>query len=253
MGDSLKTAKEISDELLALGVRKDGVLLVHSSFGSIKRKASNPEVMILALRDALGEKGTLMMPALSYEIVTETSPEFNILTTPSNVGYLTEYFRNRPGTTRSMHPTHSVCATGSKAVEMLSDHRLDITPVGKNSPFRKLMEMKGQILMLGCGLRPSTSMHGVEELVTPPYLYGGEITYRLIDEHGDTKSKRYRKHGFKGWNQRYDRLEEILISPELQKGKVAGTDTYLIEASALWEKGKKALDKDPLFFVDRID
>ncbi|MFP4060146.1 MAG: AAC(3) family N-acetyltransferase [Bacteroidales bacterium] len=251
MSDSLKTVKKISSELSALGIRKKGVLLVHSSFGSVKAEVSNPELLIMAFLDALGPEGTLLMPALSYEIVTDNNPEFHIDKTPSNVGYLTEYFRTRPGTLRSMHPTHSLCATGDKAHEILTDHRLDITPVGKNSPFRKLTELKGQILMLGCGLRPSTSMHGVEELVIPPYLFGGELYYRLIDGTGNIKSRLYKKHGFKGWIQRYDRLENILISPELKKGAIAGADTWLIESKVLWEKGREALQQNPLFFVDK--
>ncbi|MFP6646122.1 MAG: AAC(3) family N-acetyltransferase, partial [Candidatus Latescibacterota bacterium] len=46
-------------------------------------------------------------------------------------------------------------------------------------PLRKLRDLGGQLLFLGCGLRPNTSMHGVEELVEPPYLFGDDITYTL--------------------------------------------------------------------------
>ena len=54
----------------------------------------------------LGEKATLLMPALSYEIVTKENPVFDQVKTPSNVGFQTEYFRTQPGVLRSVHPTH---------------------------------------------------------------------------------------------------------------------------------------------------
>ena len=34
--------------------------------------------------------------------------------------------------------------------------------------------------MLGCGLQPNTSMHAIEEMVKPPYLFGPPLTYHLV-------------------------------------------------------------------------
>src|SRR5690606_7869867 len=109
--------------------------------------------------------------------VTREQPEFDLVRTPSNVGTLAEYFRTRPGTIRSLHPTHSICGTGKRTAELLADHARDFTPCGPHSPLTKLPEVGGQILMLGCSLRPNTSMHGVEELVEPPYLFGPDVPY----------------------------------------------------------------------------
>jgi aminoglycoside 3-N-acetyltransferase len=61
---------------------------------------------------------------------------------------------------------------------MLGGQFHDVTPCGENSPYFKLREKAGQILFLGCGLKPNTSMHAVEELVEPPYLYDGWVDYR---------------------------------------------------------------------------
>jgi aminoglycoside 3-N-acetyltransferase len=135
---------------------------------------------------------------------------------------------------------------------MLRDHRLDDTPVGPRSPFHLLPEYGGQILMLGCGLRPNTSLHGIEELVVPPYLYGEPLTYRLVDWAGEAREKVYRRHGFAGWMQRYDRVAQVLDGRGLRRGRVLQAEVYLIEASALWESALAALRRDPLFLVDRI-
>lgn len=238
-------------DLRKLGVRSGGVLLVHASLSSLGKVPGGPETVIRALLDAIGTEGTLLIPALSYDLVTPDQPVFDYTRTRSNIGEIPEYFRKRPETIRSTHPTHSVCGIGPKALELLADHPLDLTPVGPNSPFRKLPEYQGQILMLGCGLRPNTSMHGVEELMPPPYLFGGEQNYTTVDGTGATTTRRYTIHGFEGWKQRYDRLEQVLKPPALKTGKVVQASAHLIEASALWERVAATLSKHPLYFVDQ--
>jgi aminoglycoside 3-N-acetyltransferase len=242
----------LSQPLESLGLRRGGVLLVHASLRSLKPAYVAAEEAIQALLDALGPQGTLLLPALSYATVTPAWPHFDQHATPSCVGALPETFRTRPGTLRSLHPTHSVCGAGRLAADLLAGHERDNTPVGPNSPFSRLPGAGGQILFLGCGLRPNTSMHGVEELVEPPYLFDGPIEYhlRLADESERTMT--VRAHNFAGWGQRYERVAELLQPPDLRSGKVLGADCFLLEASALWSAALAALRRDPLFFVERV-
>jgi aminoglycoside 3-N-acetyltransferase len=242
------TARQIASDCRRLGVRRDGILLVHSSLRCLGKP--EPDAVILGLLDALGPEGTLLLPALSYLHVDPSRPVFDERLTPSNVGALAEFFRTRPGTLRSLHPTHSACATGSRAAGMLARHHLDRTPCGANSPFRLLHYAGGQILMLGCGLHPNTSMHAIEELVEPPYLFSGGTTYTCERADGSRVEVTLRNHGFRGWNQRYDRIGGILSAPGLRTGTVLGADCHLIETHALWEAAHAALRRDPLFFVE---
>ncbi|HNR80653.1 MAG TPA: AAC(3) family N-acetyltransferase [Mesotoga infera] len=112
-----------------------------------------------------------MMFALSYRSVTLLSPIFDHEKAPSNVGAISEAFRRSHGVVRSVHPPHSVCAMGPLAAELTADHHMDRTPVGLYSPFRKLVERDDLVLFIGCGLRPNTLMHGVDEIVEPSYLF----------------------------------------------------------------------------------
>lgn len=241
---------QIQAGLLALGVRPGGVLLVHSSLKALGGRL-HPETVIRGLLAALGPHGTLLLPALSYEHVTRRQPRFDQLRTPSNVGAIPEYFRLRPGTLRSLHPTHSVCASGARAAELLAAHAADRTPCGPGSPFHRLPEFAGQILMLGCGLRPNTSMHAVEEMVVPPYLYSDPIDYSLVPAGEPERVQTYTPHGFRGWAQRYDRVEAYLSPPALRTGPVLAAQAHLLEAAALWEAVLPALRRDPLAFVER--
>ena len=74
-------------------------------------------------------------------------------------------------------------------------------------------------MFLGCGLRPNTSMHAVEELVQPPYLLGDSVDYRIILASGKAIKMRVRKHHFAGWAQRYDRLGPLLDEDGLKRAE----------------------------------
>lgn len=246
------TRVQLAGEFAALGIRRGGALLVHSSLRSLGPVDGGGETVILALLDSLGPSGTLLMPALSYASVGPGNPHFSQAQTPSCIGALPEMFRTRSGTRRSLHPTHSVCAVGAEVGLYLDGHEADTTPCGPLSPFRRLRDHGGQILMLGCGLRPNTSMHGVEELVVPPYLFGGVTRYELRRDNGEICHAEVRNHGFVGWEQRYDRVMDILEPAALKSGKVGEAHCWLMEAGGLWESAFRQLQRDPLFFVDPI-
>ena len=242
--------EKLQADLLALGLRHGGVLMVHSSLRALGQVPGGAETVIQGLLSILDD-GTLLMPALSYEHVTRENPIFDVRNTPSNVGIIPETFRQRAGTKRSIHPTHSVCAVGPLATALLDSHIEDTTPCGPCSPFHSLPNHNGQILMLGCGLESNTSMHAIEELAAPPYLYAAPIDYTLISENGTCITKTYTPHGFDGWVQCFDRLLDVLPPSGLKRGPVLEAEAWLIESAAMWESALAALRKDPLFFVSK--
>lgn len=233
------------------GVKQGQVVLVHAALRPLGNVPGGAETVIRAFLEVLGSAGTLLMPALSYKYVTPANPVFDAKLTPACVGTLPEYFRTRAGTLRSIHPTHSVCGIGKLAKKMLGDHILDTTPCGAHSPFHILPDVQGWIIMLGCGLRPNTSMHAVEELVAPPYLFGPEIAYTLKLPDGTERVKTYQAHGFAGWRQRYDRIESLLNSDQLRCRPFLQGTLHVIQAKALWEVAHKNLQADPFYFVEK--
>lgn len=240
-------------DLHTSGVRPGGVLMVHSSLKSLGQVPGGAESIIRGLLDALGPEGTLLMPALSYETVRSQNPVYDLNATPSCIGIIPEIFRLRPGTKRSMHPTHSVCALGPLAYELLAPHINDSTPCGPNSPFHRLPDFNGQILMLGCGLLPNTSMHAIEETAQAPYVLNPPMIYTLINHNGQKTQKSYAPHNFNKWMQRYDRIEKVLEFPKLRIGTVLKAKIHLIEARALMDAALIALQENPWFFVEKID
>ena len=242
-------------DLKRLGITEGRDLLVHSSYKSLGPDTRGIAKVIDALKAAVGKSGNLLLPTLSYESVTQENPHFDIRNTPSCVGAINECFRKQRGVVRSMHPTHSVSVYGPDAAEITGSHYLDTTPVGSNSPFRKLRDRNGLILMLGCGLRPSTSMHGVEELTLPPYVLKHTVTYTCVDRDGNTMEMNVKRHNFSNKHgerltQRYDRLKHVLPTYVMRTGKVLDAECYIIEAKPMWDIAEAVLKEDPLFFVD---
>ncbi len=249
--DSERNAQQrIAADLFSIGLRPGGVALVHSSLSSLGQVPGGAETVIQGLLQALGPQGTLLMPALSYEHANPAHPHFDVLRTPSNVGIIPETFRTRPGTQRSICPTHSVCGVGPLADVLLGEHHLDDTPCGPRSPYRKLPQHSGQIVFLGCGLRPNTSMHSVEEVVLPPYLFGRTIAYDVMLADGTHRTQNCRRHDFRGWEQRYDRLGRLLDGSALRYGTVMAAPVFIVETPAMWEAALAAYRSDLLYFVE---
>ena len=243
----------IAAELKDLRVLPGDTILVHSSFKSLGNVPGGIETVILGLLQAVGPDGTLLMPALSWALRPPEVSDWR--STPTSVGAIPEYFRTREGTSRSVHPTHSVCAIGKRAHELLDDHGLDCTPCGMHSPFRKVAETNGKIVMLGCGLRPNTTMHALEECIEPPYLFGPRHAFTISDRQGRTYQKEYITHGFAshGYTQRYDKVMELDSSSFLLgKGHVLQAITFVLDASRLKSAVLRKLKEDPYFFVEAL-
>ena len=249
------TIKQLKKDLAALGIMPGDTVLMHSSYRSLGVIEDGAAGFFRGFIDLLGAKGTLILPALSYRDVTEGG-SFDILETPSCVGYLPEYFRTQvEGVKRSLHPTHSCSVYGAARDFMIGSHELDLTPVGANSPFRKLPLVGGKLLMLGCGLAPCTSMHGVEETVMPPYLLTDDAKEYTVTGYDGIPRKMYnRRHAFNinGYAQRYVRVGNILRYPDIRHGYVLDAECWLIDAAKLWELGHKRMAEDPFYFVDKL-
>lgn len=152
--------------LASSGVPRDAVLLVHSAIKGLSHEGFKAEAIIESMLDYLKD-GTLLMPTMSWRTVTPENPIFDELATPSHTGVLTEIFRTRYATHRSLHPTHSVAGAGPAAGILLSSHHLGNTPVPATSPYGLVRDYPAFVLLLGVGLESCTAIHHPEELIAP--------------------------------------------------------------------------------------
>lgn len=241
-------------QLRVLGVDPHRPLLVHTSLRAVGPVVGGAAGLAAALLE-VSAHSALLVPALSYDQIDWEAPRFEVEHTPSCVGAFPEYFRHRADAQRSYHITHSVCASGPDAGVFVADHHLDDSPGGPRSPFTKNIDADGQILMLGCGLGPNTTMHAIEEMCEPPYLFlPGVFDYEITTPGGGIVHARTRRHDFTGYAQRYDRVAAVPM-PEgaIRTGEAGLATAHLIQAAALRDAVLAVLKDDPLWFVERAE
>ena len=166
---SIWTAQKLVSAFKEAGIDPKKDLLVHSSLSKIGYVEGGASTVVNALLEFLQPSSTLLMP--TSPVVTLQAEHnldiYDVATTPSKMGSITEFFRSNIAMYRSAHPLEPVAAFGPRAKEYTALHHTDDTAYGVNSPWLKHMEFAGQILYLGTTLINSgTSLHAVEDFIT---------------------------------------------------------------------------------------
>ena len=157
-------AEQIADDLVALGVSGDGVLVVHTAFSSFGGRAGAPADLIAALRMAAGTRGTVVMPSMSED---DDHP-FDPRSTPcAGMGIVADTFWRMPGVSRSDSP-HAFAALGPHAAEITAPHPIDV-PHGLDSPVGRAYELDAEVLLLGVGHDANTTVHLAENVAGVRY------------------------------------------------------------------------------------
>ncbi len=173
-------------DLRALGVEPGTTLMVHAALSRLGFVSGGAHAVVLALLDAVGADGTLVMPTHSTDLTDPAGwsnppvpaewcdelragmPAYDPLLTPTrSMGSIVECFRHVPGVVRSGHPTVSAAAVGPDAEFVTTDHRLT-DGLGEHSPQARVYELDGSVLLLGVGHANNTSLHLAERRSAPP-------------------------------------------------------------------------------------
>ena len=176
--------RELARDFAALGVRNGDTVMLHASVRSVGEVAGGPDQIHLALKDALGPEGTLLMyvgcPPYYDDVgrgvltadqereVFEKHPPFDPLTARSarSHGVLAEFFRSFPGTLVNHHVTR-FAAAGANASHLVAEHPADFA-YGAGSPLERFKNLGGRILLLGSDHDEVTFLHHVEHTVDFP-------------------------------------------------------------------------------------
>jgi aminoglycoside 3-N-acetyltransferase len=232
--------------LQGFGVPSDGVLIVHSAIATLSRQGFRAESIIDALIEYMRD-GNLFMPTMTWRTVTEDSPNWNEIETPSHTGVLTEIFRTRYASERSIHPTHSVAGLGPAARLLTSRHQVDSTPVSSNSPYGLMRDYETYVLMVGVGLEACTTIHLPEETINVDFYVRPAKTaalYACCDRHGTVHQV---------WARRHWRLDRdfnqfgppLLAHGKLKMGSIAGCPYTIVSQRDLLRAVFAALIDNP--------
>lgn len=232
--------RELTRQLLELGVEPGGVLLVHTAFSRVRPVEGGPDGLIDALEAAVGPAGTLVMPTMS----DDDEQPFLVTATPCTaMGVVADRFWRRPGVQRSDNP-HGFAAKGPRAAEILAPHPLDV-PHGLDSPVGRVYELDGQVLLLGIGHDANTTIHLAETMAGVRYR---RPKYLTVLEDGRPARVEYDE--IDHCCEKFALMDGWLDSARLQRrGRVGHAEARLVRSRHVVETALARLRIDETTFV----
>jgi aminoglycoside 3-N-acetyltransferase len=259
------TRSRLVKDFIDLGVRPGGIIMLHASVKSVGWVVGGPDVILHALREALGPDGTLMMyvgwedgtyemdswPEAKRRAYLEECPPFDPATSRAVKGWsiLTEFLRTTPGARRSSDPEASMAATGAKAAWLAEGHPLNYG-FGRGSPLEKLCEAAGEVLLLGTPLDTVTLLHYAESLADvpskrtvryrQPILVDGRKTWVEVEEFDTYRGV---MRDYEDGNDFEAIVEAYLAAGHGRTGPVGAASSYLFDARDLTAFGVRWMER----------
>jgi aminoglycoside 3-N-acetyltransferase len=248
------TFEQLLDGFRSLGVTGGDTLLVHSSYKSFGEVDGGPATVNRALEAALGAEGTLIMPTFNFDF-NKGSP-WDVRTTPSKMGVLTELVRTDPRAKRVFHPFYSFAILGKHA-EMLGSLRYK-SAYERNSVFGKLRDLNGKIMVIGLSYTNSmTFFHHIEQIEGVDYRFLKQFTGEVTDENGNTYTDTFEmlvRDIDKGVITEVDPMGTLMEEHGVIKSaRIGEADVKLMKANEVYEFTAREMKRDPhlLYYVDK--
>jgi aminoglycoside N3'-acetyltransferase len=228
-------------QLRRIGVEAGDVLLVHASFRATRPVEGGPRGLIDALLEAIGPRGTLVMPSWSG---TDDAP-FDPQTSPAaaDLGIVADTFWRLPGALRSDHP-FAFAALGPDAARITADP-LPLPPHAPASPVGRVRDLDGKVLLLGVGHDANSTLHLAELVAGVPYGVRKHCT--LVDA-GQARRIDYIENDH--CCTRFALADEWLGARGLQSaGPVASAHARLASSRDIVACAVEQLRREPLVFL----
>lgn len=253
------SSEDIFRDLQNLGVSKDDHLMLHVSLKSMGWVIGAEVALLNAILEAIGPKGTLVMPAQTGNLgdpsewenppvpsswvskIKATMPAFDVDKTPTyHMGQVAELFRTWPGVIRSNHPHASFSGWGLEAPSIMQTHDLD-SAFGTRSPLHEMLKRPFKILFIGVDYDVCTALHYAEAVQENPKK---ERKMMVIQEQNERKiievmDVAYSTRYFKKLGQSFEATHSV------RKGLIGHANARLVPMPNLIEFATDWLKKHP--------
>lgn len=230
----------VTAQLRALGVEPGQTLQVHTSLSRVGPVDNGPLGLIEALRAVIGPEGTLVMPSMT----DDDDHPFDPCGTPClGMGVTADAFWRLPGVLRSDSP-HAFAAAGPHAGRITAAHPIE-PPHGLDSPVGRVLELGGNVLLLGVGHDADTTVHLAENLAGARYRRRKYVTVLR-----DGMPSRYEYEEIDHCCERFALLDGWLDERGLQRRGVVGyAEARLVPARAVVAVAVERLRADATVFL----
>ncbi len=243
------TKNYLLDEFRALGVSDGDTVFVHSSYSTLGKAPGGleggPQTVIDTLLEIIGPQGTLIMPTFNYDFLKGTP--WDIRTTPSQMGVLTEIVRKDPRAKRMFHPIYSMAAIGKHAYELAAHTSNDC--FGETTIFSKFREWDAKILIIGLAYSKSiTFLHHCEQMAGVDYRFLKEFKGSAIDTQGkphDVAYTMFVRNVDRGVVLDFEPIGALLDSEVVNIRKIGLGDTRLMKCKDVFDVAVQAMKAHP--------
>lgn len=240
------TRDDLAVGLLRVGLEQGDLVAVHASLSSVGEVEGGAGALLDAMLEVVGAGGTLLMPR--FPTFFDLKGVFDRSRPPPTwTGKLSDCLLRRPGSILSLHPSHAVVAHGPLA-SMITEGHYRVSSLGVGSPFDRLAQMGGKVLLLGVNQRVNTTIHTGEAHAQVPY-WGKPRPGRprglwLLDKHG--RKRWVPLSELPGDSYGFLKIEPFLAAKGLiTMGRIARARVRLMAGQALIEAVIAFLQQDP--------
>src|SRR5829696_1333146 len=204
----LVTRSRLAHDLETLGLRPGGATMVHCRMSALGHVVGGAESVVRALLDVLGPAGTLVAytgwqdaPPDDLDVLDEEARQAYLEDHPAydprialssrDHGRVPEALRTWPGARHSGHPEAGVAAIGPLAEALTASHPYD-DAYGTGTPYARLVDLGGQVALVGAPLDSVTLVHHAEAVAgipgkrrvsfRYPVFEGGERVWRTFSD-----------------------------------------------------------------------
>lgn len=241
--------EQLVSDFKSAGIKPGDVIMVHASLSQIGKVKGGAETVVKSLMEVVTQEGTILMPVYGsveeLEKNTKLGKTINLKTEKSQVGKISETFRNWPGVYRSSHPFSSVCAWGKKAEYVTSGHADDQRICHSHSPVARFVELGGKVVGIGVSVHVVSVYHVIEDAWDgfPFEVHSNSFSVTYIDAQGNTVNRQVCKYDPWVSRSRIDKPESEWIRQMftyhlsrkgiLQRCRFGKADSWTIEANPL--------------------
>lgn len=220
--------KDFVKSLKALGLKKDDVVLLHSSVNALGPIEGGAEMVIDGFMEVLGQGGALIVPVFG------------------KLGIITEIIRARKDAVVSNAPVGTLAGIGKKAKKLLANHWDAETAHGEGSPFLKIADAGGYVCLLGVDQDRNTMLHSVEALLKLPYLCETTRTCKNPQGKEVTRTWKY----YPGPHRNFIGLDSLFAGEGIMAvQRIGNAQVRLIDAKAMIDLAMEEGANDPAFVL----
>ncbi len=249
------TKQDLAAQLQSMGILHTDAVMVHSSMKAVGEVEGGAETVIDVFLEYLRD-GLFMTPAHTWAQMGEAHSYFDPKTEPACVGIIPNLFLKRSGVVRSLHPTHSIAASGAAAAEYVRGEENRATPCAPGGCWDRLRHIKAKILLVGVTHARNTFIHSIEEVLQVPERFtDNPVSFHVKLPDGSWKEALVYRHfnpHTAHISKSFDKLQEAYYEAGAARKVFFGdAESILCDAQRLFDVTRRVLSNELNCLIDR--